>query len=73
MSFRKFESDSYCVGRRHRSSTENKYGEITSEGSKVLFSCCSTCDRKKSMTVYDNTTQAEGLGSFFQKVKESFC
>ena len=66
MSFIKFKSDSYCVGGRHRSSTVKIYGDITSQGSKVLFGYCSICNRKKSMTVSDNTIKAEGLGSFFK-------
>ena len=66
MSFQKFKSDSYCVGGRHRSATVKIYGDITSKGSKVLIGFCSKCNRKKSMTVSDNTIQAEGLGSFFK-------
>ena len=64
MSFQKFKSDSYCVGGRHRSSTVKIYGDITTKGSKVLLGYCSICNRKKSMTVSDNTIQAEGLSSF---------
>ena len=65
MSFNKFESDSYCVGGRHRFSRKNIYGDITSKGSKVLIGYCSICSGKKSMTVTDNTLLAEGLGRFF--------
>ena len=68
MSFNKFRSDSYCVGGRHRSATVKIYGDITSKGSKVLIGFCSICNRKKSMTVSDNTIQAEGLGSFFKNL-----
>ena len=68
MSFNKFESDSYCVGGRHRSATKNIYGNVTSKGSKVLIGYCSICNRKKSMTVSDNTIKAEGLGSFFKNL-----
>ena len=68
MSFQKFYSDSYCVGGRHRSATKNIYGDKTSKGSKVLFGYCSVCDRKKPMTVSDNTIQAEALGSFFKNL-----
>ena len=68
MSFQKFENDSYCVGGRHRSATTKIYGNITSKGSKVLIGFCSICNRKKSMTVSDNTIKAEGLGSFFKKL-----
>ena len=68
MSFQKFKSDSYCVGGRHRSATKNIYGDITSKGSKVLIGYCSICNRKKSMTVSDNTIKAEGLSSFFKSL-----
>ena len=68
MSFNKFKSDSYCVGGRHRSATVKVYGDITSKGSKVLIGFCSICNRKKSMTVSDNTIKAEGLGSFFKNL-----
>ena len=68
MSFQKFKSDSYCVGGRHRSSTVKINGDITSKGSKVLIGFCSKCQRKKTMTVSDNTIQAEGLGDFFKNL-----
>ena len=68
MSFNKFKSDSYCVGGRHRSATVKIYGDITSKGSKVLIGYCSICNRKKSMTVSDNTNKAEELGSFFKNL-----
>ena len=68
MSFRKFETDSYCLGGRHRSATIKIYGDITSKGSKVLIGYCSVCNRKKSMTVSDNTIKAEGLGNFFENL-----
>ena len=60
MSFQKFKTDSYCVGGRHRSSTTKIYGDITSKGSKVLIGYCSVCNRKKSMTVCDNTIKNLG-------------
>ena len=41
---------------------------ITSKGRKVLVAFCSICTRKKSMTVSDNTLQAEGLGEFFKNL-----
>ena len=66
MSFQKFKSDSYCVGGRHRSATLNIYGDITSKGSKVQIGFCSVCNRKKSMTVSENTIKAEGLRSFLK-------
>ena len=68
MSFQKFETGPYCVGGRHRSAAIKIYGDITSEGSKVLIGYCSVCNRKKSMTVSDNTIKAEGLGSFFKNL-----
>ena len=68
MSFNKFKSDSYCVGGRHRSRTVKIYGDITSKGSKVLIGFCSKCNRKKSVTVCDNTIQAEGLRNFFKNL-----
>ena len=68
MSFQKFKSDSYCVGGRHRSATVKIYGDITSKGSEVLIGYCSICNRKKSMTVSDNTIKAEGLSSFFKNL-----
>ena len=68
MSFQKFETHSYCVGRRDISVTTNNYGAMISKCSKVIISDCSISDRKKSMTVNDNTIQAEGSGSFLQKV-----
>ena len=73
MCFNKFKGDSYCVGGRHRSATVKIYGDITSKGSKVLIGYCSFCNRKKSMTVSDNTIKAEGLGSFFQAIGKDFC
>ena len=66
MTFNKFKTNSYCVGGRHISATKIIYGDITSTGRKVLVGYCSICDRKKSMTVSDNTIKAEGLCSFFK-------
>ena len=68
MSFQKFKSDSYCVGGRHRSATVKIYGDKTNKGSKVLIGFCSKCQRKKSMTVSDNTIEAEGLYDFFKNL-----
>ena len=68
MTFNKFKTDSYCVGGRHRSTTVKIYGDITSKGSKVLIGYCSVCNRKKSMTVSDDTKKAEGLGDFFRNL-----
>ena len=44
------------------------YGDITSKDIEVLIGCFSNCNRKKSMTVSDNTIQAESLGSFFKNL-----
>ncbi len=62
MSFNKFKTNSYCVGGRHYSGTNNIYGDINDKGVKFLRGKCSVCQRNKSMTVSDNTIQAEGLG-----------
>ena len=72
-SSQKFQSDSYCVGGRHRSSTKNIVGEIrnnkkTGKDVKLLVGQCMVCNRKKSMIVSDNVIQAEGLGSFFKNL-----
>ena len=68
MTFQKFQTDSYCVGGRHRSATVKTFGDITPKGSKVLIGYCSICNRKKSMIVTDNTIKAEGLGDFFKNL-----
>ena len=66
MTLNKFKTDSYCVGGRHRSATKIIYADMTPKGSKVLIGYCSVCNRKKSMTVSDDTIKAEGLGDFFK-------
>ena len=66
MTFQKFKSDSYCVGGRHKSATKNFYGDVTSKGNKVLIGYCSVCNRKKSMTISDDTIKAECLCDFFK-------
>ena len=68
MTFQKFESDSYCVGGRHKSATVKIYGNVTSNDNKVLIGFCSVCNRKKSMTVSDDTVKPESLGGFFKKL-----
>ena len=72
-SSQKFQSDSYCVGGRHKSGTKNIVGEIrnnkkTGKEVKLLVGKCMICDRKKSMIVSDSVIQAEGLGSFFKNL-----
>ena len=68
MTFQKFKSDGFCVGGRHRSTTTKIYGNITIKGNKVLIGYSSNFIRKKSMTVSDNTIQAEVLGDFFKNL-----
>ena len=68
MTFQKFQTDSYCVGGRHRSARVKIFGDITPKGSNVLIGYCSICNRKKSMIVTDNTIKAEGLGDFFKNL-----
>ena len=68
MTLNKFKTDSYCAGGRRRSATKNIYGDITSKGNKVLIGYCSVCNRKKSMTVSDDTIKAEGLGDLFKNL-----
>ena len=46
MSLEKSKSDSYCVGRRNRSSTVKIHGDITSKGSNVKIGFFSMCNRK---------------------------
>ena len=66
MNFRKFKSNSYCVGRRRKSATKNIYGDITSIGSRVLIGFCSffqknlwllvmiLCKQKVLLTFFEN-------------------
>ena len=69
MSFlQKFKTNSYCVGGRHYSGTNNIRGFITSNGNKMLNGNCVKCKRNKSMTVSDATIEAEGLKYFFKSV-----
>ena len=73
MSFQKFKTNSYCVGRKHYSGTKNIAGEITlnkktGKEIKLLVGKCVVCNRKKSMIVSDNVIQAEGLGDFFKNL-----
>ena len=70
MSFQNVKTDRYCVAGRRRSATKYIYVDITSNGSKVLVGYCSisSCNRKKSRTVFDNTIQAEGVGDSFKNL-----
>ena len=72
-SSQKFQSDSYCVGGRHKSGTTNIVGEIrnnkkTGKEIKLLVGKGVICNRKKSMILSDNVIQAEGLGDFFKNL-----
>ena len=63
-SFNKFKTNSYCVGGRHYSGTNNKRGVISANGTKMLKGNCIKCKRNKSMTVSDAKIEAEGLKDF---------
>ena len=64
----RFKTNSYCVGGRHYSGTNNIRGFITSKGTKMLKGNCVKCKKNKSMTVSDATIEAEGLKDFFKSV-----
>ena len=64
----KFKTNSYCVGGRHYSGTNNISGAITSKGTKMLIESCTKCRGSKSMTVSDATIEAKGLKDFFKSV-----
>ena len=61
----KFKTNSYCVGGRHYSGTNNIRGFFNSKGTKMLKGNCVKYKRNKSMTVSDATIEAEGLKDFF--------
>ena len=65
---KKFKTNSYCVGGRHYSGSNNICGAITSKDTKVLRGSCTKCRRNRSMTVSDATMEAEGLKDFFKSV-----
>ena len=65
MSFQKYKTNTSCVGGRHPSATKNIYCDITSKGSELLIGFCSVCNRRKSLTVSDNTKQADAFGDLF--------
>ena len=72
-SSQKFQSDSYCVGGRHKSGTKNIVGETRNNKKsgkeiKLLVGQCMVCNRKRSMIVSDNVIQAESLGDFFKNL-----
>ena len=64
----KFKTNSYCVGGRHYSGTNNIRGVTSAKGTKMLKGNCVKCNRNKSMTVSDATIEAEGLKDFFKSV-----
>ena len=66
MTFQKYKYYYYCVGGRHHSSATNILGDITTKGSKVFIGNCSLSNRKKCMTVSNNTILAERLPEFFK-------
>ena len=68
MAFQKLKSNCYCVGGRQKSATLKIYGDVTSEGNKVLIGFCSVCKRQKSMFVSDDTIKAEGIGDIFKNL-----
>ena len=64
----KLQSNSYCVGGRHYSGTNNIRGFVSTKGTKMLKGNCTARRRNKSMTVNDATIEAEGLKYFFKSV-----
>ena len=64
----KFQTNSYCVGGRHYSGTNNMRGFVLTNGTKMLKVNCVKCRRNKLMTVSDATLEAEGLKDFFKSV-----
>ena len=68
--FVKFKTNSWCVGGRHYSGTNDIKGDITQNKNgtpiKLLKGICTKCNRNKSMTVSDKTIEAEGLKDFFK-------
>ena len=73
MSFQKFTTAIFSVGGTHRSATTNTVGDLTFNEKtgneiKFLISRCLKCDRKKTMTVSDNTIAAKGLGDIVKSL-----
>ena len=64
-----FKTNSFCVGGRHYSGTNNIGGFITSKGTKMLKGNCVKCERNKSeLTVSDAAREVVGLKDFFKSV-----
>ena len=57
-SFNQFKTNSYCIGGRHYSGTNNIRGVIIAKGTEMLKGNCIKCKRNKSMTVSDATKEA---------------
>ena len=74
MSFQNFKSNSFCVGQKHYSDAKNIVGEIAfikKTGKQIIFFLVGKsviCNRKISMIVSDNATEADRLGSFFKSL-----
>ena len=66
--FNKFKTNSFCVGGRHHSGTNNIRGFITSKGTNMLKAISVKCTRYKSMAVSDATKGVERLQDFFKSV-----
>ena len=66
--FTKFKINSYCVGGRHYSGTNNFRRVVTAKGTKMLKESCAMCRKNKSMTVINATIEAEGLKDFFKSI-----
>ena len=72
-SYEKFKNNSYCVGGRHSSATNNikpkiTYNKKTGKDVKLFEGKCSQCKRTKTRIVSDNTIEAEGLQDFFKRL-----
>ena len=70
-SYEKFKNNSYCVGGGHYTSTKDikpkiTYNKKTNKEVKLFEGKCSSCNRKKTRIVSDNTIEAEGLQIFFK-------
>ena len=66
--FNKLKTNSYSVGGRHYSSTNNIRGVVSARGTKMLKGSCAMCRRNKSMRVSDATIEAKGMKEFFKNV-----
>ena len=63
-----FKTNSYCVGGRLYSGTNNIRRIVSAKGTKILTGNYIKCKRNKSMIVSDSTIEAEGLKGFFKSV-----